>query len=68
MCAKLCGFCHASCSQDMVWKSSHFHVFCADGPVFVVITQNLFRWGLTGMQVIPVIYSKVLNRRGKDEK
>lgn len=49
-------------------ESSHFHVFCAHGPAFVVITQNLFRCGLTAMWVIPVIYSKVLNRRGKDEK
>lgn len=49
-----------------LWKSSHFPVFCANGPVFVVITH--FRYGLTAMQVIPVIYSKVLERRGKDEK
>lgn len=52
----------------MLWKSSHSPVFCAHGPVFVVITQNLFRGGLTAMWVIPVIYSKVLERRGKDEK
>lgn len=44
------------------------YIFCADGPVFVIITQNLC-CELTGMQVAPVIfnsYIKVPNKIHKD--